>query len=375
MITWMAVLPALFFLAAGCSKDASGTAKAGDQRKQMAVPVTAGVAVAKTVPVQLRAIGNVQAYATVAVKSQVEGELMGVHFQEGQEVKAGDLLFTIDPRVYAAQLKQAEANLAKDKAQLTNAKKQVERYGSVVKKGFVPEEQYDQMVASASALEASAKANEAAIENARLKVAFCTIRSPMNGVVGGIKVHRGNILKANDNDRPLVIINQINPIYLSFYIPERNLPEIKKYMAGSKLEVDAILPGEDGESIRGELAFIENTVNTETGSIQLKGIFSNEGKKLWPGQFVNVVLTLTTQTGMVVVPSQAVQTGQQGQYVFVVKDDLTVEYRPVTVGRAIDGEVVITKGISPGEKMVTDGQLRLAAGSLVKIVQDGGKQE
>jgi multidrug efflux system membrane fusion protein len=239
----------------------------------------------------------------------------------------------------------------------------------------VPEEQYDQMVASASALEASAKANEAAIESARLKVAFCTIRSPMNGVVGGIKVHRGNILKANDNDRPLVIINQINPIYLSFYIPERNLPEIKKYMAGRKLEVDAIIPGEDGESIRGELAFIENMVNTETGSIQLKGIFSNEGKKLWPGQFVNVVLTLTTQSGMVVVPSQAVQTGQQGQYVFVVKDDLTVEYRPVAVGRSIDGEIVITKGISAGEKVVTDGQLRLAAGSLVKIVQDGGKQE
>jgi membrane fusion protein, multidrug efflux system len=364
---------ALLNVLTACSQNATGNPKGEDPRKKMAVPITVAIAVEKTVPVQLRTIGNVQAFATVLVKAQVEGELMTVHFQEGQEVKTGDLLFTIDPRPYQAQLKQSEANLAQGRAKLDNARKQVQRYGSVVSKGYVTEEKYDLIVSDAAVLEASVKADEAAVENARLKLAYCTIRSPINGMTGGLRVNKGNVIKANDNDKPLVMINQVNPVYVAFSIPERNLPEIKKHMAAGKLEVLAAIPGDEGTEVRGELAFLENTVDTNTGSIQIKAAFINDNKALWPGQFVNVVLTLTTQPGAVVVPAQAIQTGQQGRYVFVVKPDLTVEYRPVVVGRTLENEAVIAEGIRPGERLVTDGQLRLASGSLVKIVEDGGQ--
>lgn len=366
------VLVLLNFLTA-CSKDATGTAKSEDPRKKMAVPVTVATAVEKTVPVQLRAIGNVQAFSTVLVKAQVEGELMTVHFQEGQEVKAGDLLFTIDPRPYQAQLKEAEANLGKERAKLETARKQVQRYGSVVSKGYVTEEKYDLIASDAAVLEASVKADEAAVENVRLKLAYCTIKSAINGVTGGLRVHKGNIIKANDNDKPLVMINQIKPVYVAFSIPERNLPELKKHMATRKLEVLATIPGEQGDSVRGELAFLENTVDTNTGSIQIKAAFQNDNNTFWPGQFVNVVVTLTTQPGALVVPSQAIQTGQEGRYVFVVKPELTVEYRPVVVGMTLENETVIANGIGPGEKVVTDGQLRLTSGSLVKIAESGAQ--
>jgi membrane fusion protein, multidrug efflux system len=369
----LVLLLVLLNLLSACSKDATGTGKSEDARKKTAVPVTVADAGEKTVPVELRVIGNVQAFATVLVKAQVEGQLTTVHFNEGQEVKAGDLLFTIDPRPYEAQLKEAEANLAREKARLETARRQVQRYGSVVSKGYVAEEKYDQIVSEAAALEAGVKADEAAAENARLKLAYCTIRSPINGVTGGLLVNKGNIIKANDNDKPLVIINQVHPVYVAFSVPERNLPEIKKYMSVGKLEVLAVAPGEEGCTVRGKLAFLENTVDTNTGSIQIKAAFANESKVLWPGQFVNVILTLTTQPGAVVIPSQAIQTGQQGRYVFVVKPELTVEYRPVTVSRTFDNESVISNGISPGEKVVTDGQVRLAAGSLVKVVESSAQ--
>jgi membrane fusion protein, multidrug efflux system len=356
-----------------CSKDATGTAKGEDPRKKMAVPVTVAAAVEKTVPVQLRAIGNVQAFSTVLVKAQVEGELMTVHFKEGQEVKTGDLLFTIDPRPHQAALREVEANLAKEKAKLETARKQVQRYGSVVSKGYVTEEKYDLIASDAAVLQASVKADEAAVENVRLKLAYCTIKSPIDGVTGGLRVHKGNVIKANDNDKPLVMINQIKPVYVAFSIPERNLPEIKKRMATGKLEVLATIPGEQGEPVQGELAFLENTVDTNTGSIQIKALFPNDNNLFWPGQFVNVVLTLTNLPNATVVPSQAIQTGQQGRYVFVVKPDLTVEYRPVSVSMNLENEVVITNGVTPGEKVVTDGQLRLAAGSLVKVVEGGSQ--
>jgi multidrug efflux system membrane fusion protein len=367
------VVLALFTLVSACSKDATGTAKVGDPRKQTAVPVTVATAVEKTVPVQLRAIGNVQAFSTVLVKAQVEGQLQAVHFKEGQEVKTGDPLFTIDPRPYEAQLKEAEANLGKEKAKLETARKQVQRYGSVVSKGYVAEEKYDLIVSEAAVLEAAVKADEAAVESARLKLAYCTIKSPINGVTGGLRVHKGNIIKANDNDKPLVIINQIKPVYVAFSIPERNLPEIKKHMAARKLEVLATIPCDQGECVRGELAFLENTVDTNTGSIQIKAAFPNDNNMFWPGQFVNVVLNLTTLPDVVVVPSQAIQTGQQGRYVFIVKPELTVEYRPVVAGMTFENESVILSGINPGEQVVTDGQLRLASGSLVKIVEGGAQ--
>ena len=364
----------VLYLASGCSKDASGVPKAEDPRKKMAVPVTVGTVVEKNVPVQIAAIGNVEAYSSVSVKAQLEGEIATVHFKEGQEVKAGDMLFTIDPRPFEVALKQAEANLAKDRAQLLNARRQEERYGAVAKKGFVSQEQYDQIASNADALAATLKADEAAVENAKLKLAYCFIKSPIDGVVGGIRVNKGNLMKANDNDKPMVLINQVKPIYVSFSVPERYLPEIRKYMADRKLEVQATMAGDAGKLIRGELAFIENSVDMNTGSIPLKASFANTDKALWPGQFVKVTLTLAMQPGAIVVPSQAIQSGQQGRYVFVVKDDSTVEYRPVVPGETRDGETVITQGLAPGERVVTDGQLRLASGSLVQPVEDSPKQ-
>ena len=357
-------------LSAGCSKDASGVPKAEDPRKKMAVPVTVGAAVEKNVPVQIRAIGNVEAYSAVSVKAQVEGEIAIVHFQEGQEVKAGDMLFTIDPRPFDVAVKQAEANLAKERAQLLNARRQVERYGSVAKKGYVSQGQYDQISSNSDALEATVRADVAAVENAKLKLAYCFIKSPINGVVGGIRVNKGNLMKANDNDKPMVLINQVKPIYASFSVPERYLPAIRNHMAERKLEVQAAIAGDADRLVRGELAFIENAVDTNTGSILLKASFANTDKILWPGQFVKVTLTLDTQSGAIVVPSQAIQSGQQGRYVFVVKDDSTVEYRPVDLGETLDGETVISKGVALGERVVTDGQLRLASGSLVQTVEE-----
>jgi membrane fusion protein, multidrug efflux system len=372
MVPFLLLLLVLY-LVSGCSRDASGVPKTGDQRKQMAVPVTVGMAVEKNVPVQIRAIGNVEAYSSVSVKAQIEGEIATVHFKEGQEVKTGDMLFTIDPRPFEVAVKQAEANLAKDRAQLLNARRQEERYGSVAKKGFVSQEQYDQIASNADALAATLKADEAAVENAKLKLAYCFIKSPIDGVVGAIRIHKGNLMKANDNDKPMVLINQVKPVYVSFSVPERFLPEIRNRMAENKLEVQATIAGGEGNIIQGQLAFIENSVDTNTGSIPLKASFANTDKTLWPGQFVKVTLTLATQSGAVVVPSQAIQSGQQGRYVFVVKDDSTVEYRPVVPGETIDGETVITRGIAPGERVVTDGQLRLASGSLIQPVEDSQK--
>ncbi|HOV87179.1 MAG TPA: efflux RND transporter periplasmic adaptor subunit [Syntrophobacteraceae bacterium] len=364
----------LLFVLSGCSKDAAGNPKGEDPRKKTAIPVTVAEAEQKNVPIQLRAIGNVQAYNTVTIRAQITGELLAVHFKEGQEVKKGDLLFTIDPRPFEARLKQAEALLAKERAQLANARKQVERYGSVVKRGYVPEEQFDQISANAAALEAAVRADEAAVEMARLELKYCYIRSPINGTMGEVKVHQGNLIKANDNDNPMVTIRQVSPIYVSFSIPERDLPAVKKYMATGKLGVTSLVPGLESDPVQGELDFVDNTVDPKTGTIQLKAVYENRDKKLWPGQFVHVVLTLATQYDAVVLPSQAVQTGQGGQYVFVVKPDFTVDYRPVTAGRILDRDIVIEKGIAPGEMAVTDGHLRLAPGSKVSLVENNGKK-
>lgn len=366
-------------LLAGCSRDANGQRRGNDAAQRPAVPVTVSSSVEKTIPVQLRAIGKVQAYSTVVIKSQVAGQVVSVHFREGQEVKQGDLLFTIDPRPFEADVKKAEAQLAKNRAQLQNAKRLIERYQTVVKRGYVSEEQYDAALANLAALEASVRADEAALESARLELKYCSIQSPVAGYAGEVKVHRGNIMKENDNERPMVTLNQVSPIYVSFAVPERYLPEINRHLEAGTLEVLARVQGDEKNPVSGQLSFVDNAVNTETGTIQLKATFSNDARTLWPGQFANVVLTLTTQAGAVVVPSQAVQTGQQGQYVFVVKPDSTVEYRPVAVGRTLDQEVVIDRGLVGGEEVVTDGQLRLAQGSRIKVINDaresGGRQQ
>jgi multidrug efflux system membrane fusion protein len=358
LIVWMLAAA----LVSACDK------KAPPPKKPVA-PVTAAVVVQKTVPVQIRAIGNVEAYSTVGVKSQIGGELAKVHFREGQDVKKGDLLFTIDPRPYEAALKQAEANLAKDTAQLENAREEVRRYAELVKKGYVAQEQYDQIRTNSAALEATVNADKALVENAKLQLKYCYIYSPITGRTGYLQSNQGNLIKANA-DNPIVTINQVQPIYVTFSVPEQYLDEIKKYMASGKLRVGASIGSDNSSPEEGVLTFVDNTVDVTTGTIKLKATFVNRQRRLWPGQFVNVSLTLSSQPDAIVVPSEAIQTGQSGQYVFVIKSDLTVDARPVTVARSLDGESVIGNGLKPGERVVTDGQLRLVPGAKVEIKSD-----
>jgi multidrug efflux system membrane fusion protein len=329
------------------------------------VPVTIGTSSLKTVPVQVRVIGNGEAFSTVNVKAQVEGRVERVYFQEGQDVKKGDLLFSIDPLPFEAALQQAEANLARDQALLKNAKAQAERYDALFKAGIVSKDQYDQFSTNAASLEATVKADQAVIETDKIELGYCSIDAPIDGRTGSLMVHPGNTVKSGD--ATLVIINQISPIFVDFSVPEQYLPDIKRYQAQGQLGVQAIVPQEENQPEQGSVTFINNTVDNTTGTILLKGAFPNSEKRLWPGQFVNVVLTLTAMHDAVVVPSQAVQTGQQGQYVYVVKSDGSVEIRPVVPGPVIGGDEVIEKGIQSGERVVTDGQLMLYPGAKAMI--------
>jgi len=328
-------------------------------------PVIVGLATKKTVPVELRAIGNVQAFSTVMVKSRVGGELVRVHFIEGQDVKKGDLLLTIDPRPYEAAFKETEANLQRDLARAKNAAEDARRYESLIQRKVVSTQQYEKIRSDADALEATVLADKAAVENAKIQLDYCSIRSPIDGRTGSLSVKQGNIIKADDIT--LVVINQIIPIDVSFSVPEQFLPEIQKQMASKKLQIEASSPQSDERPEKGTITFVDNAVDTSTGTIRLKGTYANRERKLWPGQFVNVVLTLTEEPNVIVVPSQAVQTGQEGQYVFVVKPDLTVESRPVVAGRTVNSETVVQKGLQADERVVTDGQLRLYPGAKVEI--------
>ncbi len=348
-----------------CSAGGSTSAHAqSGPRRPAAVPVTIGKVERQRVPVEIRAIGNVQAYSTVQVKAMVAGELTRVYFREGQDVRKGDLLFTIDARPFQAALQQAEATRARDIAQSQNAQTDAQRYAELVKSGVVAQQQYDQMRTQAQALSAVVQADDAAIENAKLQLSYTDIRSPIDGRTGNLLVYQGNIIKANDV--PLVVINQIQPIYVAFSVPGQNLDDIKRHMARGRLRVQAMPQAGGGPTETGALTFVDNNIDIATGTIQLKGTFPNTDRALWPGEFVTAVLTLTTEDA-VVAPSAAVQNGQQGQYVFVVRPDLTVESRPVTVSRTIGTLSVIQKGLAPGDTVVTDGQLRLVPGAKISV--------
>lgn len=339
--------------------------------KKPIVPVTVGTVTQKTVPVQLTAIGNVEAVSTIQVKAQIGGALHKVHFREGQDVAKGALLFTIDPRPYEAQVKQAEANLAKDRAQMENARKDAGRYEGLAKKGYVAREQYEQYLTNATALEATVSADQAVLDNARLQLKYCSIYSPISGRTGSLIANEGNLIKANA-DTAMVVINQIQPIYVTFSVPEQYLSEIKNYMAAGKLKVEAYASKDDAAPEEGVLSFVDNAVDLATGTVKLKATFPNMQRRLWPGQFVSAVLTLTNRPNALLVPAAAVQTGQNGQYVFVVKGDNTVESRPVSSGITVNNYTVIDKGLNPGETVVTDGQLQLAPGAKVEIRNDAG---
>ncbi len=371
-------------LFSSCSGEhGQSTGKSSQPGMNEAVPVSVATVAQRDVPMQLRVIGNVEAYSSVSVKSQVAGQLVGVYFNEGQEVKKGDRIFIIDPRSFEAALRQSEANLTRDIAQMKKAEVDARRYADLFKRGIVSQQDYDQNRTNFEALQSTVKADQAAVENAKVQLSYCYIYSPIDGRIGKLMVNQGNMVK--ENDTILVTINQTKPIYVDFYVPQQDLPDVKKYMSLEKLMVQVTIPSDKDHPVLGELTFINNRVDTNTGTILLKALFSNESESLWPGQFVNVVLTLTTQPRAVLVPSQAVQTGQEGQYVFVVKSDLTVESRPVIVGGNPDQEVIIVKGLQPGERVVTDGQLRLAPGVKVEIknsaesgtqkAQDGSESE
>ena len=341
-----------------------------------AVPVTVAAVIQKNMPVQLEAVGVVEAYSTVSVRTQVTGVITQAHFKEGQDVQQGDLLFTIDTRPFEAVLKQFEANLARDAAVLANAREQARRYEELVKKQYVSREQYDQVRTNAEALEATVEADKAAVENARVQLSYCRIFSPVTGRTGGLLVDEGNLVRTNDA-AALVTINQVSPIHVTFSVPEQNLPEVKKRLAAGRLKVHAIMPQTQERPVEGDLSFIDNIVDRTTGTIKLKATFANTDRRLWPGQFVKAVLKLADQPGAVVVPLQAVQTGQEGQHVFVLKGGSTVELRPVVVSRSLDSEVVIEKGLQAGEQVVTDGQFLLGPGSRVEVKagKEGSKEE
>jgi multidrug efflux system membrane fusion protein len=328
------------------------------------VPVTIAKAVARTMPVSFRAIGHVEAIQTVTVRARIGGALQKIWFTEGQMVRAGDTLFTIDPRPYQAALRQAEAQSARDQAQLRQAQADVKRYAGLVKQDFVTKEQYDQIVTNEAALQATVSADQASVDNAHLQLGYCTITSPVDGRTGNLVVKTGNLIKANDD--PLVTINQIRPIYASFSVPAQYLPAIRHNDA-DPIHVTATVPDSAAPAAEGTLSFIDNAVDTATSTILLKATFPNQDESLWPGQFVDVNVILGEEPNRIVVPSPAVQTGQEGQYVFIVKADDTVDLRPVKVERMDETDAVIASGVSVGDTVVTDGQLRLVPGAKIEV--------
>ncbi|MEH2393280.1 MAG: efflux RND transporter periplasmic adaptor subunit [Nostoc sp.] len=421
----------LAYLCSACNaSEAESTKK--EAGKKRAVPVVVATATQKTIPIQLSATGTVEAYSTVSVKSQVGGQLTGVYFQQGQNVNKGDLLFKIDSRPLQAALmqanaakakdlalvkqaqanvlkaiadvNQAKANVVKDKAQATNADVQAQRYASLLNKGAISKEQAQQYQTTAEAQQATVKADqggvanaqaavaaaqadvqnalaavasdEAAIDNAKVQLSYTSIYAPIAGRTGSLKLTQGNLVKANaaNAEDSLITISQIHPIYVNFSIPQRLLPDIKKYSANGKLEVDALPPKDAGHPVRGELTFVDSGVNTQTGTIQLKGTFANADERLFPGQFVNVVLKLSEEPNAITVPSQAVQSGQQGQFVYVVKPDKTAEMRPISVGDTVKNETVIKQGLKSGEQVVIDGQFNLVAGAIVQVKPEVGSK-
>jgi multidrug efflux system membrane fusion protein len=388
----LAICVSLLALSA-CSRGEGDQSKAKGPRPP-AVPVTAAAVEARDVPVQIQGIGNVQAAATVSVYSLLSGQIFKVHFTEGQDVKTGELLFSIDPRPFESALQQAqatmaqhqaavaqaEANLARDQAQADNARVEEERYKKLVQGGLIAREQYDQIfTAHKSALatvdadramvtnqKALVQADAAAVDNAKVQLSYTAIRAPIEGRTGNLLIHQGNVVKANDIGNPLVVINRVHPINVVFAVPERFLDDIKTARAQGPLTVEATPQGRT-VTARGTLSFVNNAVDTTTGTIQLKATFDNTDNTLWPGQFATLTLTVRTESRALVVPSQAIQAGQQGQYVFVIKPDSTVESRPVAVAFANGPITIIRTGLQAGERVVTDGQLRLVAGTRVDV--------
>jgi multidrug efflux system membrane fusion protein len=391
IVLWCGLLAVLLWTAA-CSRKETGPPR------QPAAPVTVATVAQRDVPVQLRAIGTVEAVSTITVKTMIGGEITAVHFKEGQDVTRGQSLFEIDRRPYdaalaqvqatlardAAQAQQAKANEARDLANMKNAQLDTTRYADLLRQGVVSQQQSDQARTNSEALQAAVEADRAAyqnaqaameadraaIDNARVNLSYCSIRSPIDGRTGALQAFQGNVVKSNDT--VLLTITQVAPIYVTFSVPQQYLGEVKRSMAAGRPKVTAIISKDEADPEEGALSFVDNAVDTTTGTIKLKGTFPNLSRRLWPGQFVDVFLTLTTRPNAVLVPSEAVQAGQAGQYVFVVKADNTAESRNVVTGISYKGQTIIEKGLQPGERVITDGQLRVLPGGKVIIKGAGG---
>lgn len=364
----------------------------GQPKPAAAVPVTVTKVVAKQMPVDINAIGNVQTVVGVSIRPQVTGRVLKVNFKEGDYVKKGELLFTLDSRPFDEAVKEAQASLqhdisgvaqaqavlAKDTAQAKYAATEADRYDVLMKEGVVSKEQAEQFKANADAYAATLKADgssietaraqvrqsQAAVDNAKVQLSYCQLRSPMDGRTGSSIVTEGNLVSTSDST-PLVTIDQVSPIYATFTVPEKYLPDVQKYASSAKLKVVAQL---DANTSRvGTLSSFDNQVSQATGTLQLKASFQNDDNLLWPGRFVNIVLTLTNQPNAIVVPTQSVQTSQQGQFIYVVKADQTVEMRKIVLDRTVGDETVISSGLGAGETVITDGQLRVTPGAKVQI--------
>lgn len=328
-----------------------------------AVPVMAAKVERSTIPVELHAIGTGQAFQTVSIESQVAGIVKEVHYKQGQFVHKGQLLITLDKDPLLAALAQSEAVLARDKAQAKLNQVEMQRSDKLFKQGIIPKEQYDQSFATSMAAQATVRADEAAIRTAKIQLSYCSIYAPISGVTGAQLVYPGTTVKTNDLPI-LVVINQVSPIYVHFSVPQQFLEPVKRSMARSRLAVRAT-PPHDSRAEKGVLTFVNNTVDATTGTIELMASFPNTDHHLWPGQFSNVLLNLGEQQNVLVIPSQAVQAGQQGDHVFVVKPDMTVDVRQVKVGQTVNGQAEVLQGLAEGETVVTDGQVRLVPGTKV----------
>ena len=359
-----AVVAALLLLTgAGCGE--RGESLAHKPAAALPAPVATAFVREKPMDLTVRAIGAVEPMQKVSIRAQVTGILTKIAFQEGDEVREGQLLFEIDPRSFEADLKRAEATLARDQAQMENTERQAKRYEELVQKDFVTKAQYDDARTGADVLRATVNADKQAVENARLQLERATLRSPINGRTGNLLAHEGDAIKAND--APLVVINQIKPILVRFAVPSDRLPEIQKYSAATNLQVVAGRAAGSAMGRKGVLCFVNNEVDSDTGTVLLKARFENADSALWPGQYMDVELVLTTEANALTVPAEAVQPAQDGLIVLVVKSDMTVEKRIVVIRRTVEGTAVVSGGLAAGEQVVTDGQLRLVPGAKVEI--------
>lgn len=327
--------------------------------------MSTAVVVTKPMPVTVAAVGAAESISSVQIHAQVTGQLRDIHFAEGRDVAKGQLLFELDPRPFELALAQAQAVLAKDAAQNTNAQQEIARYQALVDRGLISHEQYESVAATAAAAEATTGADRSAVDTARLNLQYTRIAAPVSGRAGALMVHVGDLVRANDT-MPMVTINQMVPINVGFAVPGKLLDDIRHYQAAAPLRVEAVPARADESHPSGRVTFIDNQVDPATGTIKLKALFDNANRLLWPGEFVNVNLQLTTDANAIVAPAAAVQTSQKGQYVYVVKEDQTVDMRSVMVERTAGADAVIASGLEPGETVVTDGQLRLTPGARIE---------